>query len=40
MDKPLHSIDIILTPLYLLVSFVDAVLNVSEMIVELVLSER
>lgn len=39
MDKLLHSIDIFLTPLYLLVSFVDTVLNVSEKIVELVLSE-
>lgn len=34
MDKLLHSIDIFLTPFYLLVSFVDTLLNVSEKIVE------
>lgn len=34
MDKLLHSIDIFLTSLYLLVSFVDTLLNVSEKIVE------
>lgn len=39
MDKLLHSIDVFLTPLYLSVSFVDTLLNASEKIVELMLSE-
>lgn len=40
MDKLLHCIDIFLTPVYFLVSFVDTLLNFCERIVELLLSER
>lgn len=40
MDKLLHSIDIFLTPFYLLVSFVDTLLNVSEKIVEKMVTNR